>query len=406
MKRSDLYRAVARDIAAKAKSDGLIDDDEKNSVDDNIISYDSIGNLGTVNIFDDINKLGIYKEVAKVINLFDGTDNVDIAFGSNIYFGSVEQKNEPNYVKDVCIYDSTNKFTVITSEMLYDICRNQIITPQIRNIFESILGVLNNKTIDTIDFWNLCKNPDPQKFIIVTNTTLPTNYSEDDLWNLFSFGYLLYINGYAVTKHRDLDFDKSRKFKNSILYTSNKEYAQYYDVYNLIGESHYCDDVLSRYLNMYHILEYMVFRSHLVNLSKGSIRKNAFVRRTIEKMTRNNKSETDVIIDTLPKLFPNLCSMIGLDATQISTVQTFFDINISGNSDKKMAELIYKIRNSIAHNKATELHFGFGNIDEYHAMISVIKKIVEVMEDKIIDLINNSSPNHPLEYEKREFLVY
>lgn len=406
MKRSDLYRAVARDIAAKAKSDGLIDDDEKNSVDDNIISYDSIGNLGTVNIFDDINKLGIYKEVAKVINLFDGTDNADIAFGSNIYFGSVEQKNEPNYVKDVCIYDSTNKFTVITSEMLYDICRNPIITPQIRNIFESILGVLNNKAIDTIDFWNLCKNPDPQKFIIVTNTTLPTNYSEDDLWNLFSFGYLLYINGYAVTKHIDLDFDKSRKFKNSILYTPNKEYAQYYDVYNLIGESHYCDDVLSRYLNMYHILEYMVFRSHLVNLSKGSIRKNAFVRRTIEKMTRNNKSETDVIIDTLPKLFPNLCSMIGLDPAQKRTVQTFFDINISGSSDKKMAELIYKIRNSIAHNKATELHFGFGNIDEYHDMISVIKKIVEVMENRIIDLINNNNPNHPLEYEKREFLVY
>ena len=406
MKRSDLYRAVARDIAAKAKNDRLIDDDEENSVNDNIVNYDSIGNLGTVDIFDDINKLGIYKEVAKVINLFDGTDNADIAFGSNIYFGNVEQKNEPNYVKDVCIYDSTNKFTVITSEMLYGVCINPINTTQIRNIFESILGVLNNNAIDTTDFWNLCKNPVPQKFIIVTNTTLPIPLKQDDLWNLFSFGYLLYINGYAVTKHPDLDFDKSRKFKNSILYTSNKEYAQYYDVYNLIGESHYCDDVLSRYLNMYHILEYMVFRSHLVNLSKGSIRKNAFVRRTIEKMTRNNKSETDVIIDTLPKLFPNLSSMIGLDAAQKRTVQTFFDINISGSSDKKMAELIYKIRNSIAHNKATELHFGFGNIDEYHAMISVIRKIVEIMENRIIDLINNNNPNHPLEYEKREFLVY
>ena len=406
MKRSDLYRAVARDIAAKAKNDRLIDDDEENSVNDNIVNYDSIGNLGSVDIFDDINKLGIYKEVAKVINLFDGTDNADIAFGSNIYFGNVEQKNEPNYVKDVCIYDSTNKFTVITSEMLYGVCRNPINTTQIRNIFESILGVLNNNAIDTTDFWNLCKNPVPQKFIIVTNTTLPIPLKQDDLWNLFSFGYLLYINGYAVTKHPDLDFDKSRKFKNSILYTSNKEYAQYYDVYNLIGESHYCDDVLSRYLNMYHILEYMVFRSHLVNLSKGSIRKNAFVRRTIEKMTRNNKSETDVIIDTLPKLFPNLSSMIGLDAAQKRTVQTFFDINISGSSDKKMAELIYKIRNSIAHNKATELHFGFGNIDEYHAMISVIRKIVEIMENRIIDLINNNNPNHPLEYEKREFLVY
>lgn len=30
MKRSDLYRAVARDIAAKAKNDRLIDDDEEN----------------------------------------------------------------------------------------------------------------------------------------------------------------------------------------------------------------------------------------------------------------------------------------------------------------------------------------------------------------------------------------
>ena len=54
MKRSDLYRAVARDIAAKAKNDRLIDDDEENSVNDNIVNYDSIGNLGTVDIFDDI----------------------------------------------------------------------------------------------------------------------------------------------------------------------------------------------------------------------------------------------------------------------------------------------------------------------------------------------------------------
>lgn len=40
------------------------------------------------------------------------------------------------------------------------------------------------------------------------------------------------------------------------------------------------------------------------------------------------------------------------------------------------------------------------------AMISVIRKIVEIMENRIIDLINNNNPNHPLEYEKREFLVY
>ena len=39
-------------------------------------------------------------------------------------------------------------------------------------------------------------------------------------------------------------------------------------------------------------------------------------------------------------------------------------------------------------------------------MISVIRKIVEIMENRIIDLINNNNPNHPLEYEKREFLVY
>lgn len=404
MTRSDLYRAIARDIAAMAKADGLIDEDELQAVEDNIANYDSIGNISTLNIFDDVEKLGIYKEIAKIINAFDGSNNANIAHGTNIYFGEVESKNEANYVKDVCVYDSANKFTAVTSEVLFDICRNPINTPQILNVFESILGVLNVDGTGKDDFWELCKNPYSKRNVIVTDVLLSDSTNQDDIWNLFSFGHLLYINGHAVTRHSDLDFDKNLGFKSTISYSPNKEYSQYFDVYNLIGESHYCDDVLSRYLNMYHILEYMVFRSHLVNLSKGSIRKNAFVRRTIEKMTRNNKSETDVMIEGIAKLFPNLNSLIGLTTPQKTTVKDFFDINLS--SDKKMAELIYKIRNSIAHNKATELHFGFGNVDEYIDMVSIIRKIVEEMEPRIIDLINDPMADHPLEYESREFLVY
>lgn len=404
MTRSDLYRAVARDIAARAKADGLIDEDEQQSVYDNIANYDSIGNISTLDIFDDVEKLGVYKEIAKVINTFDGSNNSNIAYGTNIYFGVIEPKNEANYVKDVRIYDPTNKFTVITSETLYDDCRNPINSPQILNVFESIFGVLTGNITSTDEFWKLCKNRNVKKNIIVTDALLTNPTNQDDIWNLFSFGHLLYINEHAVIRHPDLDFDKNRKFKTPVNYTPNKEYSQYYDVYNLIGESHYCEDVLSRYLNMYHILEYMVFRSHLVNLSKGSIRKNAFVRRTIEKMTRNNKSETDIMIEGISKLFPNLNSSMGLTGPQQITVRDFFDINLV--NDKKMAELIYKIRNSIAHNKATELHFGFGNIDEYNDMVSIIRKIVEIMEPRIIDLINDSTADHPLEYKNREFLVY
>lgn len=406
MTRSELYRAVARDIAARAKADGLIDEDEKISVDDNIASYESAGSLSTNEIFDNVEKLGVYKEIAKIINEFDGSNNANIVCGTNIYFGEVESKNESNYIKDVCIYDSTNKFTAITSEKLYNVCRQPIDTTQIRDVFESILGALNSNVSDTTVFWNLCKTLNCKKYVIVANTLLTNPTNQDDIWNLFSFGYLLYINGHAVSKHSDLNFNKEQRFKNFIQYTEHKEYGQYYDIYNLIGESHYCDDVLSRYLNMYHILEYMVYRSHLVNLSTGSTRKNDFVRRTIEKMTRNSKSETDVMIEGLAKLFPNLNSAMGLNASQESLIQTFFDINIRGHSDKKMAELIYKIRNSIAHNKATELHFGFGNIDEYHDIISVMKQIVEKIENRIIDLINDFEANHPLEYKSREILVY
>ena len=51
--------------------------------------------------------------------------------------------------------------------------------------------------------------------------------------------------------------------------------------------------------------------------------------------------------------------------------------------------MIYKLRNSIVHNKESELHFTYANAEVYSDGIDLMKKIVEKMEPKIIEVINN-----------------
>ena len=54
-----------------------------------------------------------------------------------------------------------------------------------------------------------------------------------------------------------------------------------------------------------------------------------------------------------------------------------------------MGRILYKLRNSIVHNKATELHFTYGNIDEYRDGIGLIKLVTTKMEEEIVKLLND-----------------
>lgn len=195
------------------------------------------------------------------------------------------------------------------------------------------------------------------------------------------------------------------KFATTIPYHKENKYCQYYELFDLISESHYCDDVLRRYLNMYQIIENMCYRRNLAKISRGS--KRGFVRHSIAIASKANKNETDEIVKGITELFSGIKDVI--DVSDISPYDSFLEreygIAKNGHGDKKVAKIIYNLRNSIVHNKSTELHFSYGNINEYKDVIDLIRKLIEKLEPKIIDIINDPS-NNILEYDDKKMDLY
>ena len=79
---------------------------------------------------------------------------------------------------------------------------------------------------------------------------------------------------------------------------------------------------------------------------------------------------------------------------------------ISGNhNNKKIGKIIYNIRNSIVHNKATELHFAYGNVSDYSILVPLIKLLINRIEPMIVELINDPA-RQSLDYSTREMPLY
>lgn len=65
------------------------------------------------------------------------------------------------------------------------------------------------------------------------------------------------------------------------------------------------------------------------------------------------------------------------------------------------------LRCSIVHNKATELHFSRSNVSQYRDIVPLMKKIIRVMEEQIVNLIGCNDPNKRLlDYHSQTFNLY
>ncbi len=401
MTRSDIYSSLAKDIAKRLKDSGIItDNDEYDDIIDNATRKNLTG------IFDNIANKDIFASVADGISTWDGTeDNVET--GSNFYIIDVKQPNE-QYFKNIGVYEDNAKFVCVAADKLNEFQNN--LGAEGMRLVERIWTAIHTDTTKKNDFWNLFSNGGANKYIVITNAT-PTN--EEEEWRLYCFGYLLYCNSNKIILHPDLAFDEETEFSSSISLNIGVKYEQYFEVYDLINESHSCNDILSRYLNMYHIIENMCYRRHLAKISRGDLKRNAYVRKALRHFGRGSKAESDEIPEGIVKLFPRIDTLItGIDFTVDirKFINEEYNIPLSTPPNpKQIAQVIYQLRNSIAHNKATELHFGYANHNEYSVVIPLIKRIIEKMEPAIINLIeNNPTPgsDHPLEYKARNFEIY
>lgn len=393
MKRSEIYKAILEDAFKRMHDEKLIDDDAY----DDVIDYISSGEFGNI----ECESLhAIYKPIVKAIVGWDGSNDKEINVGDKVYYETAAGE-QLDYYREISVYSESSKYALISVANLYDDVQANNVNSFLLNV-EFIWSAISGDNDAMKEFWDRCSEKQENSFYIITDENLSSN---EEIWNAYSYGYMLYANSKEYERDSQLNYHKENKFAETIPFIKENMYSQYYELFDLISESHYCDDVLRRYLNMYQIIENMCYRRHLAKISRGS--KRGFVRHSIAIASRANKNETDEIVKGIMELFPGIKVVIA--ASDIRLYDPFLEreygIAIGGHGDKKVAKIIYNLRNSIVHNKSTELHFSYGNFEEYKDVIGLIYLLIEKLEPKIIDIINDPR-NNKLEYDGKKMDLY
>lgn len=393
MKRSEIYKAILEDAYKRMHDNNLIDHDAY----DDAIDYISSGEFGNI----ECESLHAnYKPIVKAIVDWDGSNDKEINVGDKVYYETAADE-QLDYYREISVDSESSKYALVSVANLYDDIQANRVNSFLQNV-EFIWSAISGDSDAKKEFWDRCNVKQENSFYIITDEDLSSN---EEIWNAYSYGYMLYANSEKYERDSQLNYPKESKFSTTIPYNKGNKYSQYYELFDLISESHYCDDVLRRYLNMYQIIENMCYRRNLAKISRGS--KRGFVRHSIAIASKANKNETDEIVKGITELFPNISVVI--DKADISPYDLFLEreygILNSSHNDKRIAKIIYNLRNSIVHNKSTELHFSYGNIDEYKVVVGLIKKLIEKLESKIIDIINDPN-NNILEYDGKKMDLY
>ena len=262
----------------------------------------------------------------------------------------------------------------------------------------------------------LINHSHPNTFILSYQKT-PLGLTQDDDEKLYSFALISQINKKQVIKiPEELIFSwGTSPFIPTLSYNENVNYQEFYDIYDVFNDWLHAKDILTAFIKMYQIAEYMIYRSQMVEIISRSEIKQSFLREIKNLSDKYRNGERDTII----RNFPNLFNGFTLDPAKVTAswpfIDKYFDKNYSGNHyldyrkppneiDKGVARLVYDVRCSIIHNKESEFHIQYNNYEEYKSIIPLLTSINEQMAGKILAII--CTPNSSVHYEKRVLELY
>lgn len=265
----------------------------------------------------------------------------------------------------------------------------------------------------------LCKKEKKQTYIIQVNKTsmgLSTNEA-NNFENLYSYALAAYMNNKKVIAiPEELKFTwGTAPILSSFVYNKEIIYQEYYDIYDVFNDWLHATDILTAFLKMYQIAEYMVYRSQMAEIVNRANIKQSFLRETKNLSSRYTKNERDTIVSNFIRLFHDFI----LSPTEVTNSWTFVDkyygMTKSGNHyldatnsqqdiDKGVARFVYDIRCAIVHNKESEFHILYNNYEEYQDIVPLMKSINDIMASKILEIINTQGTI--LHYEHQKLDLY
>lgn len=227
--------------------------------------------------------------------------------------------------------------------------------------------------------------------------------------------------------------------KNNNNFDSIEQYIQFSDVFYILSEFNEENNILNKYLKVYQVIENFMFRIPLCELidetgkmftirdfnrlygkidSKEKEALKAFFRKALLESDSNSvllislvKDYIDIFksrhLSDLDNIKSNLIKKGFLSSENLDNIKNLNQIDTNKNAQNNLigvtSNLVYKLRNSIVHNKATEFHLTNNNLDDYTKCL-IDELIIPVLIEIIFFLVINKSK--VITYESRELSLY
>ncbi|MBT2684659.1 hypothetical protein [Bacillus sp. ISL-37] len=203
--------------------------------------------------------------------------------------------------------------------------------------------------------------------------------------------------------HNNHFYGKDIAIGTNITWDINNPYQQFDEIMLVLSEYNQQKQILDKYLKIYQVLENFKYRSKIATLIDEYGEKMFSIRRFTSLYSMIESSESD----ELKKLIGSILSF------QISPTLTFQQLLESewntfkstpgmrisdlkkelvvigcktdpAISSKFLSSIIYSLRNSIAHNKETEVHLTHGNLGDFPLLKEFIKEFLMPTLEKIV----------------------
>ena len=240
---------------------------------------------------------------------------------------------------------------------------------------------------------------------------------ENNLESLIQF--ILLINGQVF--HSPIEV--SEKFLEddikNILECDIKNFNQYQESAYILSEYNHTQDILLKYLLLYHIIENFMYRQPIAEMANNrfSIRdfKNLYKKvdlteeKTLKELLTKIKFENITSTTKIEEYFTNNMTSfkVGLaNQNEMNEILSKMTLqNLNGLNYSNASKLIYFFRNSIIHNKETEFHIT-------HTVLNNSPDLVKFFEEFLLPTLENIiyflifQENSIIDYPKNHLLLY
>lgn len=382
-----------------------------NFLDDFLSNYNNF--IGTFPDFP-INNITFIKYWLLIANRINTVKEVDLELNANL---------DINHFKIIDLEENIIEDNFLNYNA--DMTKSQIIFTFNETIESFMINEIHSAHVDLLLIWlntlSIDNTEENKQFVFMCIENQPVL---KDLISILKIQVL--INGKLIKSLEKYEIEPNKPFLNDLDFT--EKYIQFDNISNILNEYNNQKYLLDKFLKLYHIIENFMYKQKVCKLQRERLGSPLQIRDFQTLYDRFSSNESSSIqeffsnvfsinydANTFEVLIKNEWNQLEvLDPTKPTEIDTLFNSlalksnynynNLKTNINGAMfANIVYKIRNSIVHNKDSETHFESTNLPS-GAKFILEKFFIPNLERIVYHLIINK--NEIVWYDNDKLLLY